>query len=99
MMRELYADNYPQRRMEALIRSGGQCEHIIDGQHCPNRLGVFKISRVGNAFLSSCSFTTPIMIPGIQKQSCWLSVRGVICGYIANRSKMERFCRGSKATE
>jgi hypothetical protein len=50
MMRELYADNYPQRRMEALIHSGGQCEHIINGRRCPNRLGVFKISRAGNAF-------------------------------------------------
>ncbi len=49
MMRELYAPNYPQRRLEALIRSEGQCEHVIDGKRCPNRLGTFKISRAGNA--------------------------------------------------
>ncbi len=49
MMRDLYAHNYPHRRLEALIRSEGQCEHIIDGKRCPNRLGVFKISHAGNA--------------------------------------------------
>ena len=49
MMRELYAPNYPQRRLEALFRSEGQCEHVIDGKRCPNRLGTFKISHAGNA--------------------------------------------------
>lgn len=48
MMRDLYAHNYPQRRLEALIRSEGQCEQVIDGKRCPNRLGVFKISHAGN---------------------------------------------------
>jgi len=49
MIRDLYANNYPQRRLEALICSEGQCEHVIDGKRCPNRLGVFKISHAGNA--------------------------------------------------
>jgi hypothetical protein len=49
MRRELYADNYPHRRLEALIRSGGRCEHVIEGKRCPSRLGVFKISHAGNA--------------------------------------------------
>ena len=49
MMRELYAPNYPQRRLEALLRCEGRCENIVDGQHCPNHLGMFKISHAGNA--------------------------------------------------
>lgn len=49
MMPELYAPNYPQRRLEALIRSEGRCENIINGKRCPNHLGMFKISRAGNA--------------------------------------------------
>jgi len=44
MMRELYADNYPQRRLEVLLRAEGRCEHIVNGQRCSNRLGTFKIS-------------------------------------------------------
>lgn len=49
MMRELYADNYPERRLEALLRSEGRCENLIDGRRCPNHLGMFKISHAGNA--------------------------------------------------
>lgn len=49
MMRELYASNYPERRLEALIRSEGRCEHVMDGKRCPNRLGTFKVSHAGNA--------------------------------------------------
>jgi hypothetical protein len=43
-MRDLYADNYPQRRLEVLLRAEGRCENKIEGQRCPNRLGTFKIS-------------------------------------------------------
>ena len=49
MMRELYAPNYPQRRLEALLRCEGRCENIVDGQRCSNHLGMFKISHAGNA--------------------------------------------------
>ena len=49
MMRELYALNYPQRRLEALLRCEGRCENTIDGKRCPNQLGMFKVSHAGNA--------------------------------------------------
>jgi hypothetical protein len=44
MMRDLYAYNYPQRRLETLLRAEGRCENMVDGQRCSNRLGTFKIS-------------------------------------------------------
>ena len=44
MMHDLYADNYPQRRLEVLLRAEGRCENTVDGQRCKNRLGTFKIS-------------------------------------------------------
>ena len=50
MMRELYADNYEERRQETLMRAEGCCENKRDGQRCPNRLGVFKISHAHNAY-------------------------------------------------
>ncbi len=50
MMRELYAPNYPERRLEALLRSGGQCENIIDGKRCPNRIGMLKVSHAHNIY-------------------------------------------------
>jgi hypothetical protein len=50
MMRELYAPNYPQRREAALLRAAGQCEKIVDGQRCPNRIGTFKISHAHNMY-------------------------------------------------
>jgi hypothetical protein len=50
MMRDLYADNYHRRRLEALLRSGGQCENIIDGKRCPNRVGILKISHAHNMY-------------------------------------------------
>ena len=99
MIRDLYANNYPQRRLEALICSEGQCEHVIDGKRCPNRLGCSKSAMRAMPVLNSYSFTTRTMIPGIRKQSCWLSVRAVTCGCTANRSKMGRSCRGNGATE
>jgi len=50
MMRDLYADNYRERRLEALLRSGGQCEQIIDEKRCPNRVGILKISHAHNIY-------------------------------------------------
>lgn len=50
MIRELYADNYNQRRLEALLRSGGRCENVIDGRRCPNRIGVLKVSHAHNIY-------------------------------------------------
>ena len=50
MMYELYADNYDQRRLEALLRSGGQCEHIIEGRRCPHRIGTLKVSHAHNLY-------------------------------------------------
>ncbi len=54
MRQELYAANLRTRREAALLRSGGQCENMLtdeDGNavRCPNRIGVFKISRAHNA--------------------------------------------------
>jgi hypothetical protein len=50
MMRELYANNYDQRRREALLRSGGQCENIIEGRRCPNRVGMLKVSHAHDLY-------------------------------------------------
>ena len=50
MMRDLYAPNYAQRREEELWRAAGQCENIIDGQRCPNRIGTLKISHAHNLY-------------------------------------------------
>ena len=50
MMRELYADNYNQQRLEALLRSEGRCENVIDGRRCPNRIGVLKVSHAHNIY-------------------------------------------------
>ena len=57
MMRDLYADNYPQRRLEVLLRAEGRCENTVDGQRCKNRLGTFKISHAHQPyfFTRSCS--------------------------------------------
>jgi hypothetical protein len=54
MIRDLYADNYQERRQETFLRAAGRCENkTVDenGQvlwRCPNRLGTFKISRAHN---------------------------------------------------
>jgi hypothetical protein len=48
MMHDLYADNYPVRRQEALLRAAGRCENAVDGRRCTNRLGTFKISHARN---------------------------------------------------
>ena len=50
MMHDLYAPNYAQRRLEVLLRSGGQCEKIIDGQRCTNQVGTLKISHAHNLY-------------------------------------------------
>src|SRR5258708_29392442 len=53
MRQELYAANLRTRREAALLRSEGQCEHLLTDEHgnavrCPNRIGVFKISHAHN---------------------------------------------------
>jgi hypothetical protein len=54
MMRELYAPNYEERRLETLLRAEGRCENKIVDENgevlwrCPHRLGTFKISRAHN---------------------------------------------------
>ena len=50
MMRDLYAPNYAQRREEALLRAAGRCEKIVDGQRCPNRAGILKVSHARNLY-------------------------------------------------
>ncbi len=50
MMRELYADNYEERRLEILLRAAGRCENVIDGQCFPHGLGTVKMSRAYNPF-------------------------------------------------
>lgn len=49
-MRELYAPNYEERRLQTLIRSEGRCEHVINGRRCPNRIGTLKISHAHNLY-------------------------------------------------
>ncbi len=49
MQASLYAANYPKRRREALLRSEGRCEQLLEnGQRCSHRIGVLRISRAGN---------------------------------------------------
>ena len=50
MMRDLYAPNYSQRREAALLRAAGQCEKIVDGSRCPNRVGTLKVSHAHNLY-------------------------------------------------
>ena len=46
MQTKLYAPNYPERREEIFVRSGGQCENILpDGERCPVKLGDLRITR------------------------------------------------------
>lgn len=48
MQAELYAENYPARRVEAFIRSGGQCENMLSREkRCPVKLGDMRITRSG----------------------------------------------------
>jgi hypothetical protein len=43
---KLYAENYAQRRIETLNRSGGRCENILaNGKRCPVRWGDWRITR------------------------------------------------------
>jgi len=49
MIHDLYAPNYEERKLAALIRSGGRCENVIHGKRCTHCLGTFKISRARNA--------------------------------------------------
>ncbi len=44
MQASLYAANYPKRRREALLRSEGRCEQLLEnGQRCSHRIGVLRI--------------------------------------------------------
>ena len=46
MQAKLYAPNYPERREEIFVRSGGQCENILaDGERCTVKLGDLRITR------------------------------------------------------
>lgn len=48
MQADLYAPNYPTRRMEAFIRSGGRCENMLaPNERCPVKVGDWRITRSG----------------------------------------------------
>lgn len=64
MMRDLYADNYAERRQEALLRSEGRCENNKDGQRCSHRLGTFRISHSHNAYFEQLLIHHPNSDPG-----------------------------------
>ena len=48
MNKKLYAPNYPQRRDEAFVRSGGRCENVVNGERCHVKLGDIRLTRAKN---------------------------------------------------
>jgi len=57
MMRDLYADNYEERR-EVLLRAKGRYETSVGGQHCKNRLGAFTMSHAYQPYVEQFSIAS-----------------------------------------
>ncbi len=64
MIREWYADNYQERRLEVLLRAEDRCEQRGNDQRCLNRLGIFKISHSYQPYFEQLYMHHPDNDPG-----------------------------------